>query len=60
MKNRRTAKYYVVDGKVMSPGDLRRLHRYLIEVEASRSYPRPWLCRRRPGRLDRPAAAGGK
>jgi hypothetical protein len=34
MKNRRTAKYYVVDGKVLSPGDLRRLHRYLIEVES--------------------------
>jgi hypothetical protein len=24
----------VVDGKVLSPGDLRRLHRYLIEVES--------------------------
>jgi hypothetical protein len=23
-----------VDGKVLSPGDLRRLHRYLIEVES--------------------------
>jgi len=34
MKNRRTAKHYVVDGKVLSPGDLRRLHRYLIEVES--------------------------
>lgn len=34
MKNRRTAKHYVVDGKVLSPGDLRRLHRYLIEAES--------------------------
>jgi len=34
MKNRRTAKHYVVDGKVLSPGDLRRLHRHLIEVES--------------------------
>ena len=34
MKNRRTAKYYVVDGKVLSSGDLRRLHRYMIEVES--------------------------
>ena len=34
MKNRRTAKHYAVYGKVLSPGDLRRLHRYLIEVES--------------------------
>ena len=45
MKNRRTAKYYVVDGKVLSSGDLRRLHRYMIEVESISVISRcaPWL-----------------
>jgi hypothetical protein len=62
----------VVDGKVLSPGDLRRLHRYLIEVESisvisqmrtvvETEWPgRRTSCRRRIRQVDASHAPGGE